>query len=494
MRHRLLAAVVVAFPAAAAACNAVTGLGDLEFTRDPPGGAGGAGGGSAAWVLQIGDAIDDYPGGLELAPNGDLVLGGAFAGTVDLGAGPVQSANFRTDAFVARFDPTGAPLFAQLFDGGADDCMIDMTVDAGGRTLALVGSGPEGSCLSANYFGYATLGFTSQGLTRSSVHVLTADGSQAQEILLCDACDPAAIGPVAVATDAAGNVYVAGGFSGTFTLGAPITAVGVQDVLVAKLDPAGNPVWVRGFGGAAGQANATDIVIDASGNAVVTGLFNGLLTVGATDLTGVYGDVFVAGLDASGDPTWARAFATASYYAAPHLAAAADGTLITGDFYGTVSFGGDPLTNSSMSGRSDAFVVKLDANGEHVWSERIGEAPGPLDANQAGCSLAVDASGNAVVAGVFGGNADLGGQTFEAGGYHDAFVARLDPSGAVVAAKSFRGLANAFQGDLRVAASAGEVAVAGAFYLDIEVEGRTLSSKAPSAYYDDIYVTRFALP
>jgi hypothetical protein len=49
----------------------------------------------------------------------------------------------------------------------------------------------------------------------------------------------------------------------------------------------------------------------------------------------------------------------------------AGNVLLTGDFDGTVDFGGGPLTSA---GSDDIFVAKLDAQGNHLWSKRFGDS------------------------------------------------------------------------------------------------------------------------
>jgi hypothetical protein len=114
----------------------------------------------------------------------------------------------------------------------------------------------------------------------------------------------------AVATDAAGNVYVTGYFSGTVDFDpsaadAALTAAGGQDVFVAKYTAAGALVWVRQLGGQFSTA-ATGIAVDSSGNVYTTGSFAGTVDfdpgAGTANLTAAgKSDVFVLKLDAGGN-------------------------------------------------------------------------------------------------------------------------------------------------------------------------------------------------
>jgi hypothetical protein len=84
---------------------------------------------------------------------------------------------------------------------------------------------------------------------------------------------------------------------------------------------------------------------------------------------------------------------------------AAGNTYVTGYFSGTVDFDKGPGTaNLSVApgqNAKDAFVLKLDAQGNYVWAIRIG---GIDNYDQVGTKIALDTAGNVVVSGTFFGN------------------------------------------------------------------------------------------
>src|SRR5262249_20069924 len=57
--------------------------------------------------------------------------------------------------------------------------------------------------------------------------------------------------PYGVAADPWGNIVIAGTFHDTmdFGEGHKLVSKGGLDAFVVKLDPSGNPLWIRGFGG-----------------------------------------------------------------------------------------------------------------------------------------------------------------------------------------------------------------------------------------------------
>jgi len=129
---------------------------------------------------------------------------------------------------------------------------------------------------------------------------------------------------VAVVTDAGGNSYTTGRFTGAnvdFDPG-PGTALltsALDDIFVLKLDPAGNFVWVKQMGGANADIPAS-MAIDPSGNLYITGNFSaagdfdpgpGVVTLTPNNGPG-FTDIFVVSLDASGNYRWGYALGGAS--------------------------------------------------------------------------------------------------------------------------------------------------------------------------------------
>jgi hypothetical protein len=92
--------------------------------------------GNHVWSRRYGDAEHQTAQALAMGSGGDLVLIGSFAGTIDLGGGPRQSAG-GLDVFVARLDPAGAHLESDRYGGLADQRGRALSVDpSGGMVVA----------------------------------------------------------------------------------------------------------------------------------------------------------------------------------------------------------------------------------------------------------------------------------------------------------------------------------------------------------------------
>ncbi len=121
---------------------------------------------------------------------------------------------------------------------------------------------------------------------------------------------------------------------------------------------------------------------------------------------------------------WAESYTTD--YSHSHIAAAAadaSGVVIVGQVTGTAKFGATSLSAVNNSG--NAFVAKLDANGNVLWAQI---ADGDQSAFEA---VTVDSAGNIFIAGVTGGTGTLGFtfaghnvlSDFQGGKIGDSFIA-----------------------------------------------------------------------
>ena len=171
-----------------------------------------------------------------------------------------------------------------------------------------------------------------------------------------------------------------------------------------------------------------DVAVDAAGNSYVSGDFLGPVTFGTTTVPAGSSDVFVAKLDAAGNPRWIVTIKAGkninNAVVNSRLAVDASGNVyVAGTFVSpTLTLGSTTLTNA---GGADLFVGKLDPNGNWQSAVRAGGS-----GNEVVGSLALDGSGTAYLAGEFTGTTRFGSTALVSAGREDFFVARLDASGS----------------------------------------------------------------
>jgi hypothetical protein len=295
---------------------------------------------------------------------------------------------------------------------------------------------------------------------------------------------------VSTTTDASGNVYVTGGFTGSATFGTTtLTCGGNYDVFVAKLTSNGTYQWAVRAGGIYNQYGS-GIAVDGSGNVVVTGWFSSpTINFGTTRLLNTSGgtDVFVAKLSPAGVWQWATS-ARGGRDEDLSVGIALDGSgsaTVAGNFNSpTLSFGTTTLTNAGTS--NDIFVAKLSPTGTWQWATRVGAV---LDDNCS--SVTVDASGNSVVIGRFQSPAiTFGITTLTNANGADGFVAKLNPAGTWQWATAIIWGSNDDDG-LGVAVDAsGNTLVTGEFVSPAVTFGTTTLTNTNADNTQDIFVAK----
>ena len=244
-----------------------------------------------------------------------------------------------------------------------------------------------------------------------------------------------------IATDAAGNVYVTGNFSGTadFDPG-PSTytlAASASDIFVVKLDANGNFVWARNMGGA-GSEYGYSIAVDASSNVYTTGFYSSTVDFDPGPATYTLSsngglDVFVSKLNANGNFVWAKNLGGTDTDIGYSINVDGTGSVYTtGTFHGTCDFDPSAATYTLVSGgSSDLFISKLDASGNFVWGKAM--KCSTVSSASYGRCIKTDVSGNIYVSGYYNGTVDFdpgpATYTLTANTYLIGFVSKLDGAG-----------------------------------------------------------------
>jgi cysteine-rich repeat protein len=366
--------------------------------------------GTPLWSRHMGGLGDEAGQGIAVDSAGNVLLSGYFNGTTDFGGGLLSSTG-AYDVFAVKLDPQGRHLWSRRLGGPNHEEGWHIAVDSAGNVL-----------LSGYVDDTTDLGGGPLPGPGADVFVVKLD-PQGQHLWSRRLGGPSEDIVSGIAADSAGNVLLTGVFYRTADFGGgPISSVGSIDVFAVKLDAQGQHLWSRRLGGA-GADEGGGIAVDSAGNVLLTGSFQGMADFGGGPLSSAGGtDVFAVKLDPQGQHLWSRRLGGTNVdYGWAIAVDNAGNVLLTGAFLGTADFGGGPF---SSVGSYDVFVVKLDAQGQHLWSQRLGGTS--YDGAQA---IAVDSSGNVLLTGSFQGMADFGGAPLSSEGDHDVFAVKLDAQG-----------------------------------------------------------------
>ncbi|RZJ70780.1 MAG: T9SS type A sorting domain-containing protein [Flavobacterium sp.] len=339
-----------------------------------------SGGDNSEWISTI--VLDEA---------GNIYTTGYFYGTLNLGGTSFTSYG-AYDSFIQKMDSSGNLIWAKRFGGNGYDGI-------GGFKL-----GTDGSMYIAGIFGdtadfdpgAGSFNITAQGFYDGFVMKLDNTGNFVWAKKIggenIDSFSGLEINPD-------GNLILLGSFSSpslTFNMnGANQTFTNntngaYNDVIVLEMDPSGNYIWGKSFGGT-GDDSALEIIMGADGKFYILGIFNDTVDFNPADpvntLTsaGLY-DVFVMCLTNEGNYEYAHRIGGTGLDQARRMNYLNGSLYLTGTFKNTVNLNpsGPPL-NATSAGADDFFICKFGAGqlGTKDFSRNLGITlhPNPSDGN-----------------------------------------------------------------------------------------------------------------
>jgi len=390
------------------------------------------GNGGFVWAKSIGGTSIDEGVFVTTDNAGNVYTTGYFGGTVDFDPGPgitnLTSAGIY-DVFIQKLDANGDFVWAKRMGGADNDQGQSITTDALGNvyTIGIF----RGNTVDFDP-GPGLFNLTSAGDYDIFIQKLDANG----DFVWAKSMGGTSIEKgISIATDNMGNVYSTGRFNSNtadFNPGSGVsnlTSAGNFDIFIQKLNPNGGFVWVRRAGGTADDSGIS-ITIDGSNNVYTTGFFGDTVDfdpgVGVTDLAGIgVFDIYIQKLDANGNFVWAKSMGGTNIDEGYSITTDDQGNVYsTGIFRGTVDFDpGSGVTNLT-AGFYDAYIQKLNGNGNFIWAESIGG--GDLDESY---SITTDGTGNVYTTGYFENTADFdpgpGVANLTSAGNSDIYVHKL---------------------------------------------------------------------
>ncbi len=302
-----------------------------------------------------------------------------------------------------------------------------------------------------------------------------------------------------VIADSSNNAYAVGTFSGTVDMDpgpgvVNLISHGGSDACVAKYAPDGFLLWALGWGGTA-EDRAFDIFADPDGNLYITGRVQGNADLDPTP--GVYDttpfspsefDAFLIKLDRDGNFLWARRWGGNGHTDGMAVAASNIGAVVTGSFTGTSDFDPGPGTNSATANYVDTYVSAFNPNGQFRWVRIIGG-----NGQQYVTDLAMNYDYSVIVAGFFESTLDINGFQLSNNGLYDAYLINFDlGTSAVNWGKSWGGSGNDYATGLATGGWYGYLYVAGLFNGTIDADPGSGTTSLSSQGLDDISVSTFS--
>ena len=292
-----------------------------------------------------------------------------------------------------------------------------------------------------------------------------------------------------VSTDSYGNVYIAGSFQNTITIGSIVlTSAGSNDIYLAKYDSKGNVLWAKRAGGS-DEDECYSFVVDAQGNSYLTGLYK---TTAYFDKISVvsagYDDFYIAKYDSNGNAVWVNSGnGPLDCYGSGISVDLVGNVYVTGSLWGDNNFSGIHITNNQWW---NTFFVKYRSNGSICFAKAI-SSTGSSGAN----SITFDNAGHFYLGGSFSGTSTFGSTTLTsigtiswstAGRNADCFLSKLDTSGNFIWTKDLGANYSSGGGNGILIDKSGYLYFSGIFKSSISLGTNTFTS----AGSDDIFIVK----
>lgn len=307
------------------------------------------------------------------------------------------------------------------------------------------------------------------------------------------------------------NLYMLGRFSGQFdadpssTGQTLLTSNGVDDIYIIKLNSQGQLVWAKSIGGTAADEGSTLAISPDDNYIYFGGTFRNTVdfdpssssTANLTShSTGKSG--FIAKWNSNGQHVWVRSYTqigTNSTFLeeVSHLSVDANQDIyVVGSFDVELDFNVSGSTPRAIvpKGSSDAFLHKLNSNGEHQWVRTFGGS-----GTDEGLGIRLSPDGKLVIAYLFSTMIDVRPDSavdlrYAGGTSKDAVMSKIDKNGNFEWAQVMHFSGSADLGDLRID-SQGEIYVCGEFSGAVAVNGINDIRRSTGASYSDAFISRY---
>ena len=368
--------------------NTLTGISDFFLTKYTANG-------NKLYTRQMGvSGADTYATGVATDASGSVYVTGGTTGGLDgntlAGTG---------DIFLTKYMANGSKLYTrQMGVAGAGAYAAGVATDASGNVYVTgqTTGGLDGN-MQTGITDFFLTKFSSGGI-KQYTRQMGAAGALTQAR--------------SVATDAIGNVYVAGSTQGSLDGN---TLTGTTDFFLTKYDVSGNKIYTKQVGLTNLVVSAFSVATDANNNVYVSGWTSGGLN-GNTQ-TGLQ-DFFLIKYDVNGYMIKTKQMGVAGYSTvAFSVATDANNNVYVSGY----TDGG--LDGNTLTGLQDFFLTKYDANGNKLYTRQMGVTG--YNTNVGG--VATDKGSNVYVAGTVDGG--LGGNTLT--GLSDFFLAKYNSFGVL---------------------------------------------------------------
>ncbi len=380
------------------------------------------------WTYTFGGINMDSVNDSIIDSYGNIYLTGSFSETVDFDPTSVEdnrSSNGGTDIFLVRINADGTYGWTYNVGGNDNDVSYGVALDNDNNPI-ITGT------FSRNVdFNNSVNTYYGTSLGRSDIFVVKVSKRGTFQWLYTAGGNMYDEGR-AITSDSTG-LYITGTFDQTVQFNnednnSIFTTNGGLDIFITKLNFNGSYGWTKTFGGT-GYEEVNSIAIN-SNKLLVSGKFRGTVDFDTQNDGGELSNnnddqnTFIVSFDNNGIFSWVKSLEGGDSTTNKIKFDSTGNIFLGGKFAGTVDF--DPssgVNSSSATGFGNAFLLKLDNNGNYIWKYILTSSGESLinsfDFN----------NGNIYLSGAFSGNSTLGNSTESF--LTDAFLIKVNSTGSL---------------------------------------------------------------
>jgi hypothetical protein len=369
--------------------------------------------GSLIWVKTFGANYNQFCSSVNIDKYGNIYATGSFCSTVDFDPGPgtlykSSVINNLEDIFIIKLDPNGNLLWVKTFGGNFpnNDRGIEITTDKNGDVYVTgifkdsidFDPGPNTHIISSKQ--------------QFSDYLLKLNSNGDYLWLISNVNNSMSLS-THIKTDNQNNIYYSSTYRDSIDMDpSPNTSMlhsnGGDDFFIQKLSSNGQLIWAKSFGSSLND-HARILGVNKSNEIVISCAFRNTMDMNpnvgiANAISNGNEDICIINLDSIGNYIWGLNFGGVQQDFCTSIAFdSVDNIYTTGHFQNIVDF--DPSNNNfilTSNGISDAFIQKIDKNGNFKWAKSIGG-----NNYNAGYSIAIDHNQNIIAQGTYTGLADF---------------------------------------------------------------------------------------
>jgi hypothetical protein len=334
---------------------------------------------STVWVKKIKSSPDGWDGAynMDIDSNNNIYVVVALYADITFAGQTLEYTGNIPNALL-KYDSNGNEVWGKVTPGVTDPWDCDITISSNNEVYITT-------------YTSTTITFANEIITHTegngSEIVLYKYDSDGNEIWAKMIGGTGHDGGLGVTTDSNNNVYLVGYARNAIIFAnqtLTLTDDGNWDCIIFKYDSNGNEIWGRNLGGL-GFDSFKKVKIDSLDNIYVIGSVNTSMTFAGQTYTSTTpkptsdgGELIIVKYDSNGNEIWGKmyeCFSTTSTTSPSVMVMSItldsnNNLYITGGLRGSITFANQTIT--SNPGSSDAYIFKLDSNGNDIWIKRYG--------------------------------------------------------------------------------------------------------------------------